>query len=122
VEITLNEHRPIAIIDDSASVRRAVDSLLRSLGFSVLSFASAEDFLAAPRDLDFACVVTDVDMPGMTGIELYEQMRSQRNQVPVIFITANSKQQVRQRLGGEPCVLCKPFEVNELADCIQRVV
>lgn len=118
----MNQHSTIAIIDDSASVRRAVDSLLRSLGFSVLSFASAEEFLTASSRHDIACIVTDVEMPGMSGIELYELMRASRNTVPIIFITANSKQKVRERLGGNPCVLCKPFEVTQLADCIQQAI
>jgi FixJ family two-component response regulator len=122
VEITLNSKHAIAIIDDSSSVRRALESLLRSLGFAVLSFESAEAFLTSPLALDTSCVVTDVEMPGLTGIDLYEKMRSDKNETPVIFITANSEQKVRQRLGDEPCVLNKPFEVDELADCINRAI
>ncbi|KAA0077640.1 response regulator [Tardiphaga sp. P9-11] len=122
MEITLNSEHAIAIIDDSSSVRRALESLLRSLGFAVLSFESAEAFLTSPLALDTSCVVTDVEMPGLTGIDLYEKMRSDKNETPVIFITANSEQKVRQRLGDEPCVLNKPFEVDELADCINRAI
>lgn len=112
---------PIAIIDDSPSMRRALDSLLRSLGFSVLSFASAEEFLAA-APADILCVVTDVEMSGISGIELHEVLREQGSKLPVIFITANSEQVVRQRLGESACVLSKPFEVTELADCIRRSI
>ncbi|WP_172980180.1 response regulator [Tardiphaga sp. P9-11] len=118
----MNSEHAIAIIDDSSSVRRALESLLRSLGFAVLSFESAEAFLTSPLALDTSCVVTDVEMPGLTGIDLYEKMRSDKNETPVIFITANSEQKVRQRLGDEPCVLNKPFEVDELADCINRAI
>jgi FixJ family two-component response regulator len=118
----LNQHSTIAIIDDAASVRRAVDSLLRSLGFAVVSFASAEEFLAAPASNEVACVVTDVEMPGMSGIELYELLRARQSTVPIIFITANSEQKVKQRLGKDTCVLCKPFEVTDLANCIQQAI
>jgi len=111
----------IAIIDDSPSMRRALDSLLRSLGFAVLSFESAEAFLAAaPAAL--SCVVTDVEMPGLSGIELYQALREGGSTLPVIFITANSEQAVRLRLGPSACVLSKPFEVTELADCIRRSI
>jgi FixJ family two-component response regulator len=122
VEIALNSEHAIAIIDDSSSVRRALESLLRSLGFVVLSFESAEAFLTSPSVLATSCVVTDVEMPGLTGIDLYERMRSDKNQTPVIFITANSEQKVRQRLGNTPCVLNKPFEVDELAACINQAI
>jgi FixJ family two-component response regulator len=97
VEIALNSEHAIAIIDDSSSVRRALESLLRSLGFVVLSFESAEAFLTSPVVRETSCVVTDVEMPGLTGIDLYERMRSDKNQTPVIFITANSEQAVRSR-------------------------
>lgn len=118
----MNSDHAIAIIDDSSSVRRALESLLRSLGFAVLSFESAEAFLTSPSALNTSCVVTDVEMPGLTGIDLYEKMRSDNNETPIIFITANSEQRVRQRLGSTPCVLNKPFEVDELADCINRAI
>ena len=112
---------PIAIIDDSPSMRRALDSLLRSLGFAVLSFESAEAFLAAaPAEL--SCIVTDVEMPGISGIELHDVLCQQGSKLPFIFITANSEQTVRLRLGPSACVLSKPFEVTELADCIRRSI
>jgi FixJ family two-component response regulator len=120
-EIALSSFRSIAIIDDSASVRRSVESLLRSLGFEVWSFASAEDFLASDAR-GVSCVVTDVEMPGLTGIDLYETMRAARDDTPIIFITAASEQQVRSRLGSEPCVLGKPFEAMDLASCIEQAM
>ncbi|UFS74954.1 response regulator [Tardiphaga sp. 37S4] len=118
----MNSEHAIAIIDDSSSVRRALESLLRSLGFVVLSFESAEAFLTSPVVRETSCVVTDVEMPGLTGIDLYERMRSDKNQTPVIFITANSEEKVRARLGSMPCVLNKPFEVDELAACINQSI
>jgi FixJ family two-component response regulator len=118
--MTLPSDQSIAIIDDSASVRRSLESLLRSLGFAVASFESAQAFLAAGTRV--SCVVTDVEMPGMTGIDLYEAMRAGRDTTPVIFITAASEQQVRQRLGSELCVLGKPFEASDLTACIHRAI
>jgi FixJ family two-component response regulator len=117
----LSSSRSIAIIDDSASVRRGVESLLRSLGFEVATFASAEDFLASSRR-GVSCVVTDVEMPGLTGIDLYEAMRAACDETPVIFITAASEQQVRSRLGSGPCVLGKPFEAMDLASYIEQAI
>jgi FixJ family two-component response regulator len=118
--MTLQSGQAIAIIDDSASVRRSLESLLRSLGFSVASFDSAQTFLAS--NMRVSCVVTDVEMPGMTGIDLYEAMRANQNTTPVIFITAASEQQVRQRLGTDPCVLSKPFEAAQLLECVQQAL
>ena len=116
----MQPNQSIAIIDDSASVRRSLESLLRSLGFIVASFESAQAFLASNARV--SCVVTDVEMPGMTGIDLYEAMRADKDTTPVIFITAASEQQVRQRLGSNPCVLGKPFEAAQLLQCVQQAL
>lgn len=118
--MTLPSDQSIAIIDDSASVRRSLESLLRSSGFVVASFESAQAFLASNTGV--SCVVTDVEMPGMTGIDLYEAMRVGKDTTPVIFITAASEQQVRQRLGTDPCVLSKPFEAAQLLTCIHQAL
>lgn len=84
------------------------------------SFEGAQAFLASNTHV--SCVVTDVEMPGMTGIALYEAMRAGKDLTPVIFITAASEQQVRQRLGTDPCVLSKPFEATQLLDCIHQAL
>jgi FixJ family two-component response regulator len=111
----------IIVVDDSNSVRRSLESLLRSLGFDVLSFASAEDFLVSHKR-EASCVITDVEMPGLSGVDLYEVMRGALDHTPVIFITAASEQKVRSRLGSGPCVLGKPFEVKDLASCLEKVI
>lgn len=118
--MTLPSEQSIAIIDDSIAVRRSLESLLRSLGFTVTSFEDAHAFLASNTRV--SCVVTDVEMPGMTGIDLHEAMRAGNDATPVIFITAASEQQVRQRLGNDPCVLGKPFEAAQLLNCIQQAL
>jgi len=112
--------RSIAVIDDSESVRRSIGSLLRSHGFVVASYESADAFLADRSDV--SCIVTDVEMPGMTGVDLYETLRARNDETPVIFITAVARQHVRHRLGSEPHVLTKPFDASELTDCIRQVL
>src|SRR5260370_19706100 len=87
-KIALSKLPLIAIIDDDESVRVTTDSLVRSLGYVVRTFASAEEFLGSERVDDFACVITDVQMPGMSGVQLQDHLRAQGSRVPFIFFTA----------------------------------
>jgi FixJ family two-component response regulator len=112
----------VSVIDDEASVRRATSSLLRSLGFSVETFVSAEEFLNSEFAMTTSCIVSDVHMQGMSGIDLYTHLQSRESKIPFIFITAFAEQAVRQRVGQDVCVLQKPFEAETLASCIQRVL
>lgn len=110
----------ISIIDDEAAIRRATGGLLRSLGFQVNAFVSAEDFLRSDCAEKCVCIISDVHMPGMSGIDLFELLRSRGIPTPFIFITAFSEQSVRQRVGDDVCVLQKPFKADILIDCIER--
>jgi FixJ family two-component response regulator len=106
----------IAIIDDDTSMRLAVGSLARSYGFSVDAFRSAEDFL---RNADFgrvSCVVTDIQMPGMNGLELHQQMIDCRLRIPFIFMTAFHGSNARDKAFSNGAVgfLLKPFSGAEL--------
>ena len=85
----------ISVIDDDASVRAATDNLLSSHGYLVRTFASAEEFLQSPHLHDCACVVADVQMPGMSGLDLLTYMRAQGYLAPFIFITAFPEESVR---------------------------
>src|ERR1700748_371379 len=85
----------ISVIDDDASVRAATDNLLSSHGYLVRTFASAEEFLQSPQLHDCACVVADVQMPGMSGLDLLSNMRGRGNLTPVVFITAFPEESVR---------------------------
>lgn len=78
----------VAIIDDDESVRLALHSWLRSLGFGAATYASAEDFLGCPRGAEMACLIADVEMPGMSGFELQRGLVSQGVLLPTIFISA----------------------------------
>ena len=118
----LPDAKLIAVIDDDFSVACGIASLVRSLGFDVRTFRSAEDFLSVQPLGEAACIICDVQMPGMTGIELYEMLVEQGSQVPIIFITAFSQDRVRQRAGEDACILHKPFEASELTNCLKQAI
>ena len=88
----------ISVIDDDASVRAATNNLLRSHGYTVYTFASAEEFLRSAQLNDTSCVIADVQMPVMSGVELLTLMRAQGHRVPFIFITAFPEESVRARV------------------------
>ena len=110
----------ITVIDDDASVRTAVDSLLRARGYTVYTFASAAEFLRSPQLDETCCVIADVQMPAMSGTELYSLLRKQGRGVPFIFITAFPEEAVRLRAlnDGATCFLAKPFDSTCLTRCI----
>jgi FixJ family two-component response regulator len=118
----LSEARLISIIDDDASVAKATGSLVRSLGFRTLTFTSAEDFLCSKGRPETACIICDVQMPGMTGIDLYEALTAEGSRIPIIFITAFSIDRVRQRAGQTACILRKPFDASELVTCLTDAI
>jgi FixJ family two-component response regulator len=111
----------VAIIDDDESVRVTTDSLVRSLGYIVHTFASAEEFLRSNRLDDFSCVIADVQMPGMSGVQLQDQLRDQGYRVPFIFFTAFPDENIRARAlaAGAVCYLTKPFDGGSLIQCLQ---
>jgi FixJ family two-component response regulator len=102
----------ISIIDDDASLRAATDNLLRSLGYTVYTFVSAEEFLRSTHFNDTSCVIADVQMPGMSGVDLQAQLLTQGRSVPFIFMTAFPDEAVRARAmkAGAICFLTKPFD------------
>ena len=110
----------ISIIDDDASVRVATNRLVRSLGYVAHTFASADGFLQSPHVNDTACVIADVQMPGMSGIELQSHLIAQGRSVPIIFITAFPEESIRSRAlkAGAICFLSKPFDGTILIECI----
>jgi FixJ family two-component response regulator len=115
----VSEAKLISVIDDDASVACSTGSLVRSLGFDALTFTSAEDFLRSGRRQHTACIICDVQMPGMSGIDLYETLTAQGSRIPFIFITAFSENRVRQLAGNTACILHKPFEAAELVSCLE---
>jgi FixJ family two-component response regulator len=110
----------ISVVDDDASVRAATGKFLRSHGYTVQAYSSAEDFLRSGRLNDTSCVIADLQMPGMSGIELLTMMRAQGYGVPFIFITAfpNESSRVQALKAGASCFLSKPFAGPTLISCL----
>jgi FixJ family two-component response regulator len=105
-------------------VRVATTKLVRLHGFSTFSFASAEAFLQSPRLADTACLITDMRMPGMTGVELQSRLIAEGLRMPVIFVTAFPEESSRTAAlqAGAVGFLSKPFDSNILIDCVRRAV
>ncbi len=114
----------VSIIDDDASVRVAMEGLVRSLGFAACAFESAEDFLRSPRADDTSCLITDIQMPGMNGLELQDRLLAQGRRLPIIFITAYPEQSIRRRAeaAGAFAFLEKPFDGGTIASLLQLAV
>jgi FixJ family two-component response regulator len=116
----------ISIIDDDASVRAATNRLVRSLGYVAFTFASADEFLRSPQLRDSSCVIADVQMPGMSGVDLQSFLRARGCRLPIIFITAFPEESVRARAldAGAVCFLTKPFDgatlINYLEATLQK--
>jgi FixJ family two-component response regulator len=111
----------IAIVDDDESMRRALVALVRSAGYEGHGFASAVEFLASGTVSSFACIVTDIQMPGMSGIELKQHLTASQMSMPVIMITARHDLGLEDaaNASGAACFLRKPFEADTLIRCIE---
>lgn len=114
----------ISIIDDDDSLRSALVGLVRSLGYRADGFANAEAFLVGDQATRSSVIVTDIQMPGLSGIELKERLTAQGCFAPVIMITARSEEGLRERAfaSGAECVLKKPFAAEALIDCLERAL
>ena len=114
----------VSIIDDDASVRTAVGSLVRSLGYVAHTFDSAESFLGSDESARTSCVITDIQMPGMSGLDLQSRLRAAGNTVPTVFITAFPEDHLRARAeaGGAIGFLAKPFDGQALVKLLTSTV
>ena len=110
----------ISIVDDDASVRAATENLVKSHGYSAHTFASAEEFLHSAHLNDTSCVIADVQMPAITGVELLLLLRIRGHRVPFIFITAFPTEELRARAlkAGAVGFLAKPFDGAVLISCL----
>jgi FixJ family two-component response regulator len=118
-----NESR-ICVVDDDASMRRAIKGLLKSAGFHADEFASAEEILESGRLSGAACLILDICMGGMSGIELQERLIGSRCTVPIIFVSAHADEEARALVlqrGAIEC-LAKPFCDDELLDAIGKAI
>jgi FixJ family two-component response regulator len=111
----------IAVVDDDESVRNAVQGVLRSAGLKARTFGSAEEFLRSGQQAQIACVISDMQMPGMSGLELLAQLATAEHRIPVIFITAYGTPRVREqaRRAGAVQFLDKPFDDELLLEIVR---
>jgi FixJ family two-component response regulator len=120
----VQDPRSVSIVDDDASLRMALTTFLRSFGYAASGFGSVEEFVRAPEYLSAACVVTDIHLPGQSGIELMRQLGIARPDLPVIVITARSEPALlaSARSGGAWCLLQKPFAGDALVRSIEAAL
>ena len=114
----------IAVVDDDEAVRDALRNLLASLDLGVATFASAEEFLASSAYCIAACLIADVQMPGMSGLELQRHLAGRGRQMPVILITAFPLDHVRRQAeaAGAAGFFAKPFDARLMIECIERAL
>jgi FixJ family two-component response regulator len=111
----------VSIVEDDRFFRQSMSMLLESLGHSVETFSSAADFLAAPRLVETACLIADVQMPDMTGIELYRHLIETGSAIPTILVTAYPDDEARAYAlkEGVICYLRKPVDDEQLKRCLR---
>jgi FixJ family two-component response regulator len=114
----------VAIVDDDESMRAAIEDLLSSVGIKARSFASAEEFLRSGLKNDIACLISDIRMPGMTGLELQAKLVAEGSRIPIIFITAhgNTKMRMQALRAGAIEFLGKPFDDESLLGSVRAAL
>jgi FixJ family two-component response regulator len=124
VALTMTDIFKISVVDDDESVRKSLESLLKSLGHSVKTFSSAEDFLNSEAPTKTDCLILDVRMPGMGGPDLQRELNRRGFRLPIVFISAHSDAEVRARVLNEGAVDCllKPFGEEPLLKAIGRAL
>ena len=114
----------ISVVDDDESVRDSTRALLRSAGYEVATFESAETFLNSGLLTDTACLLVDIGMPGMSGFDLQRAVKTSNSAVPIVFITAHDNPRNRRRAleAGAADFLSKPFAAPTLLDAVESAV
>jgi len=114
----------IAIVDDDESVRTAMGGMVESFGYAPVTFESAGEFLKSDKLPDASCLILDVQMPGMSGLELHDELVAKGRRIPTIFVTAFPDRRVRERAlrAGGVCFLSKPFGRSDLLGCIETAL
>jgi FixJ family two-component response regulator len=114
----------ISIVDDDQPFREAITGLVRSLGYGTAAFASSEDFLQSDQLNDTACLITDVQMPSLSGVELQNRMIAQGNRTPIIFVSAFPEERIRARAvaAGAVGFLSKPFSDDRLIEYLRAAL
>jgi FixJ family two-component response regulator len=124
VDETLNKTGVIAIVDDDEPLREALGSVMKAAGFSPRTFASAEEFLACDDCDDTACLILDVRLPGISGVELQKQLSRTNSGLPIVFVTAHGDASLRDSLmrAGAAAFLYKPVRSDALLKEIRRAL
>ncbi len=114
----------VAVVDDDPSIRSATSDLLKAAGFTPAAFEDAESFLGSPTRAGVVCLVADMRMPGMSGLELYAALVAAGQAIPTVIITAHPEELTRSRAraAGICCYLSKPFAPDELLECVDKAV
>ena len=114
----------VAVVEDDQFFRESMKRLMRSLGYAVEAFPSAADFIASPRLVETACLIADVNMPAMTGLELHRRLIEMGYAIPTILVTAYPDNDVRTRAlkGGVVCYLRKPLDEKHLMRCLRAAL
>lgn len=114
----------ISVVEDDQPFRESMRKLMTALGYPVEAFPSAADFLASPYVTQTACLVTDVQMPGMTGIELHRHLINVGHRIPTILVTAYPDELTRSRVlrDGVACYLSKPVDDEHLERCLRSAL
>jgi FixJ family two-component response regulator len=121
---TENKTNLIAVVDDDDSMRSAIEGLLKSVGLQAQAFASAEEFLRSGQQHQAACLIADIRMPGMSGLELQAHLNIERCRIPTIFITAHGDEKMRLQAlrAGAVEFLSKPFDDEALLDGVRAAL
>ncbi len=119
-----SERVRVSVVDDDESVRESLPDLLKEFGFDACTFSSAQEFLASAYVNRTGCLILDIAMPGMTGLDLQKELQLRGNRIPIIFITAQSDVAVRARAleQGAIRVLLKPFNDTDLLDAVEAAL
>ena len=121
---TTVERAVVSVVDDDESVRESLPDLLKEFGFEACAFSSAQEFLASGCVNRTGCLILDIAMPGMTGLDLQRELQLRGNRIPIIFITAQTDVTVRSRALEQEAVrvLLKPFNDTDLLDAVQAAL
>jgi FixJ family two-component response regulator len=124
LEAAMPRRTLISIVEDDQPFRESMRNLITSLGYTVEAFASAATFLASPLRAETDCLVADVQMPGMTGVELQRRLVDEGHPIPTILVTAYPDERVRSRAlkNGVVCYLSKPVDDDHLERCLRSAL
>jgi FixJ family two-component response regulator len=122
--VTQSKTKLVAIVDDDESMRNALDGLLKAVGFPARAFASAEEFLKSGQQHQTSCLIADIRMPGISGLELQAQLNAERCRIPIIFITAHGDAKMRMQAlrAGAVEFLSKPFDDEVLLESVRAAL